>query len=741
MNESNKISAKETIAKLMASENILVEHANVSTASFDLINRRLLLPNWKDISDSVYTLLITHEVGHALYTPTQEYTALVIEPKKADLKQVINIVEDVRIEKLIQAKYPGTQRAFKAGYNELVEKNFFGTKERSIRSYGLLDRINLHFKIGHFGYAKVPFTEEEQVWVDRVASCKSFAEVVALSEELKKFAEESEENPQSSDEQQPPPSPSNSTQEQGEQSDNHTDSEKPKQETQSSSGDNKEEGEEKPSNESGGSSSGEENKQQDPSDTLDAGQSPPAAPTDKAPLVETQAAFDNEIRKCVDPEIQQVTYMTLPKFDLTDVIVPYKVVHSQIRTYYKGLHHFSTVLEFADRVKASNKQTVNQLANIFEMKKRAKLDVRALTSKTGKLDTNKIHSYRYNDDVFKKSTTIPEGKSHGLVMFLDMSSSMFDNMAGTYEQLINLVLFCRRASIPFDVYGFTDSPYAKDKLGTHGKRGEVSLYGGFCLRHYFSHRMSAVEFSEAIQNVSSLLFSYRNKYTGIPKYETLNQTPLVPAILAATTLIPKFKADNNLDIVNAIFLTDGDDGYGIPYLDNNGERKSCWVKPRSNGSLYYSDRQYYRFYLRDAKTLKQYEIKNSTSDCFNILRELTGARVIGFHLISRKDAVSVLGRTYDCSVKLDEQLKSFKNQKFAEINNQNGYDAYYLIPSGNSLIVGSGEFEGDLDTTVDWDNEKEAKKVMRAVTKEFNEFMKNRVVNRVFLNRFIENIA
>ena len=58
------------------------------------------------------------------------------------------------------------------------------------------------------------------------------------------------------------------------------------------------------------------------------------------------------------------------------------------------------------------------------MKKSADEYRRAATSKTGVLDTNKLHTYKYNDDIFKKVTVIPEGKNHGLVMYLDWSGSM-----------------------------------------------------------------------------------------------------------------------------------------------------------------------------------------------------------------------------------------------------------------------------------------------------------------------------
>ena len=47
------------------------------------------------------------------------------------------------------------------------------------------------------------------------------------------------------------------------------------------------------------------------------------------------------------------------------------------------------------------------------MKKAADGYARATTSKTGVLDTANLHTYKYNDDLFKKITTIPDAKSHG----------------------------------------------------------------------------------------------------------------------------------------------------------------------------------------------------------------------------------------------------------------------------------------------------------------------------------------
>ena len=65
------VEQKSQLAKLMANENITIQHQKIQTAKFDPKNRILYLPIWKDMSGCMYDLLGGHEVGHALYTPAE----------------------------------------------------------------------------------------------------------------------------------------------------------------------------------------------------------------------------------------------------------------------------------------------------------------------------------------------------------------------------------------------------------------------------------------------------------------------------------------------------------------------------------------------------------------------------------------------------------------------------------------------------------------------------------------------
>ena len=170
---------KSQLAKLLATENMVVENANVETAQFDVERRVLTLPMWKRASNTVYDMLVGHEVGHALYTPNDWSWEDRIP------KQFVNVTEDARIEKLMKRRYPGLSKSFYQGYKELAEDDFFGLEDEDLSTYNLADRANLHYKIGNF--VDIPFTEEERKYVDMMGETETFADAVMVAEEIYKF--------------------------------------------------------------------------------------------------------------------------------------------------------------------------------------------------------------------------------------------------------------------------------------------------------------------------------------------------------------------------------------------------------------------------------------------------------------------------------------------------------------------------------------------------------------------------
>ena len=186
------IEIKGSLARLLATENLVVEHKQVPTASFDVDKRVLTLPMWTKASDIVYNMLVGHEVGHALYTPNDKD---VFENAPCPLGY-INVTEDARIEKLMKRKYPGISKDFHGGYSELHEDDFFSVEDTDLNELTLIDRVNLHFKIG--AYAMMPFSPAETPLRDAVGRSETFQDAIDAAKAIYEYmkAQEAEEQKQ-----------------------------------------------------------------------------------------------------------------------------------------------------------------------------------------------------------------------------------------------------------------------------------------------------------------------------------------------------------------------------------------------------------------------------------------------------------------------------------------------------------------------------------------------------------------
>ena len=173
------LDVKSNLAKLLATENITIQHNNVKTASFDVKNRVLTLPIFKQKSGDVYDMLIAHECAHALWTPYEEWQNITDK----ELRSYVNVIEDTRIDKLIQAKYPGVVRNYQNGFDILEKQNFFGISGRDInKDFMIIDKINLRSK----SLNRLPFifSSKDKDWLIKVDAVKSFNDVLTLAKEM-----------------------------------------------------------------------------------------------------------------------------------------------------------------------------------------------------------------------------------------------------------------------------------------------------------------------------------------------------------------------------------------------------------------------------------------------------------------------------------------------------------------------------------------------------------------------------
>ena len=196
-----KLDYKETLAKLMATENVDIVHGDYRTAAFDIENRILYLPDYVDLGEDVYDLLISHEVSHALNTPIEGYHSATDEEQDEKFKGFLNIVEDARIEKMIQRKFPGLKKSYITGYKKLFDEDMFGIKEYSqeeLDNMLLIDRLNVRAKLGKLA-SNVNIKNEERHFEEKLNKLKTSDDVVKLAKELFEYCKDELDKKQESD--------------------------------------------------------------------------------------------------------------------------------------------------------------------------------------------------------------------------------------------------------------------------------------------------------------------------------------------------------------------------------------------------------------------------------------------------------------------------------------------------------------------------------------------------------------
>lgn len=665
MTNQKRTLVQEAVARLMATENIIVEHRKINTAAFNVEHRKLLLPIWQDMSDDLYNLLISHEVGHALYTHKTEFMEEIIKPNNWKKKITFNIVEDARIEKSIKKKFPGTKSSFRVGYKELKEKDFFGINGKDIAKEKFLNRINLHYKLGINSLLDVPFSEEEKVWLKRIDSLSSMKETTQLAEELLKYVEDQNEDvdPQQSEDE---------AEQDGQSGDQEGDSEPGDGEEQIGSGPKSDK---KSKSKKNGKDSSEQSTEQEEKD-----------------FASSYSNLEENLRKLNDETAPDPVYLTLPDVNLSEVITGHSVVHQQIREHYSSYpKELAEAEKTALTFKHKNKALLSHMVQVFEMKKRAQEHSRVAINKTGMLDLDRVQRYMYNDDIFKRVSVITTGKNHGLVMFLDMSGSMSSNLPGAIEQLLCLVMFCKKVNIPFRVYGFNDNQM--EGAGHHSNfgrynTGQFIIPKGFELREYFSSEMSAFEFNKALVNMFAV-YNYYSKEDGhhdntIPYQERLNGTPLNEAILCAIKIVNLFKAKNKLDIVNTVFISDGASNSSLYYYGEN----------RQVNDIYYKTKIFVR------NKTKTYPIDLATSNTgitlhlLSILRDIAHINVIGFFIdesskLSSNNfkSIMILNTGHESPETTENSVAEYNNKGFFETSLSDGYTVFYLIKGGDRLLI------------------------------------------------------
>ena len=735
---------KGQLAKLLATEDLIVESKKVETACFNVHTRVLTLPMWDKASNNVYDALVGHEVGHALFTPDSNWFEEIDIPMG-----IVNVVEDARIEKMMKRKYAGLSKTFYSGYHELSDSDFFKIQGKNLNTFNFADRVNLYYKIGN--YNDIPLkNDREKELLSMVGATETFEDVLDVSKLLHEYCKQEIEDmkkelEQKMEEEEQAQMFGGSGSGLGGSSDENSD-EEINNDTQYQVVDAEEEDD-------------ESDFEDQPSSNISISQIP-AAELDAAIQkieggeggieISSATALDRSIQNLNKSDSVQNEYFELPQVNTGHIIIDNAHIHKLIELEWNDqitnskTHQYleseydpaKYVLEslneakkdFKDFKKSAQKE-VNYLVKEFEMKKSASAYARAATSRTGVLDTTKLHTYKYNEDLFKKVTVLPDGKNHGLVFILDWSGSMNSVMLDTVKQLYNLIWFCRKIQVPFEVYAFTNCyPNPNTKTSYEVKEGVAQIDGSFSLMNLLTHKVNTKTLESQMENIyliaKALAWQYTNYYN-IPLGMGLSGTPLNETLVCLHEILPQFKKDNKVEKVQCVILTDGE----AHPLRFHHEFSHRWGEEceKYMGTSYIGE----NCILRDRKTGNTYAFDDNSFTMTDVLLQnlrdkFTDVNFIGFRILPPREASYFAKRYVEYGDELEKIMKVWRKEKSFAIK-KSGYHVYFGLSS--SALDSDDTFEVKEDAT------------KTDIKKAFFKSLKGKKMNKKILSEFIEFVA
>lgn len=727
-----EISQKSTLAKLLATENITVEHQKVKTAYFDLKERKVVLPIFNDMSPDLYDLLIGHEVSHALNTPLEGWHDAA-SIKGRGFKSFLNVVEDARIEADIKRRYPGLVKNFYKGYKELFELDFFGLEGRDINEYPLIDRINIHFKVGMF--AAVEFTDAELVYVDKVAKCETWEDVVAVATEIYELSKTEEAMIDMSNDLQMDMDGEGEVSEDDEVA-----------EETAENGEEETEGDESDSqNKDGEETEGDTEQTVASDDTSD-------VESEFEPASVTDEAFRKNEDKLLDEKAGEYFYANFPKLDYN------KWIKMDPWTAFEEQKEMSIVKKTRDEddfmwrdnqvsrndaiesmvkdFRAKNNAYINYMVQQFEAKRKAAQFAKSRENKTGVLNADKLWATKLTEDVFLSNTIVPDGKNHGMLMVIDFSGSMYDKLAETIEQMLIQVSFCKKVNIPFEVYSFTDrfhEDFMKHLVNNQKEKDLRIMDPALSINKLISSDQSAKVYKKSFENLLLLASAYGDKYdnkphldrNSIPNHLELGGTPLAETIVLLRDRAIDFRRQHNIEVLNTLFLTDGGNTGTLqvgdsPSYRNNSSKDAVVITEGGISTIVSGENRIWTKRWSDISCEAALKHFNKT----------TGSRTINYYL-SNSSKSDLRWMFYNLHGYNDAQFdKQYKEEwlkdGFLQLDGLNGFPTAYVLRAKD---LGNVE---DLEVNGDKKND---------LVRGFRKFQKSKSTSRKFLGKFIEKIA
>jgi len=545
MNTEN--TALDLLGRLLAAENIQIVRQRCATPSFGIKDRTLILPLWENISHVQETLLIGHETGHALFT-TEKYVNNAFDKTRPKFRHYLNVCEDARIERLMKEKFPGLRRDFHLGYTEFHAADFFKLSGRDTSKLNLIDRINMHFKLGR--QINLKFNAVEEGFLNVLTEVVTEDDAVEIAQAIYDYAKANAPKPKPEEKRKDKPLPPPKDED---------DEQIPEEEEEDEGEDDEsEEGEEE--NESS-EPSDEESEEEDESEEDEVQADKSADYLDS----ETQDNFDESLGHTA-ATLGSKIYNIKTKLAQSVKLIPVSEILDDFRKLEKrqseGYRKFREI----------NSKLVSHMVQTFEMKKAAIKLRRTAVGESGVLNMSKIHKYKIATEIFKQYKIEVNETSHGFIMLLDYSGSMLYDFKNVMAQIITLVSFCTAVDIKFEVLAFSDRPQlytmadgiaateVSRNIFAKRKDNELFMYNSdkISMLQFYKSGMKRIDMdliSVVLYDNLAILKSQTNDK--IKQKYKMGTTPLIEALLFVNAYLTEFKAKYNVQKTTLIILTDG----------------------------------------------------------------------------------------------------------------------------------------------------------------------------------------
>ena len=340
------------------------------------------------------------------------------------------------------------------------------------------------------------------------------------------------------------------------------------------------------------------------------------------------------------------------------------------------------------------KPTVNMMVNQFNVRKSASDYKKTKISKSGKLDMKEISKFMTSPDIFKRNEIVFEEKNHGFVFFIDWSGSMGSTILETYKQLLVLMYFCRKVSIPFEVYGFT-SGSSGIKASTLPKNKIVAP--SISSNNIFLLIESCMS-KKAFEEIAETIFS------GIGGVHQMGDTPLYNTALLSDIILENFKKKYGREKNVVVLLSDGGAG----------------------------DRMQNQTIISNQAMSKNYTI-NTYHDVFKYMKDRQKiTKMIGLYITNRIDTGVVDVIYPDRDTKGNDYVKHFENKKWVAFDKGVAFDKYFAIDISHFQLT-----DRDSRHFTQIDKYATNKKIMAG----YEAKMKSLSKNMMFMNIFINEIS